>query len=164
MSSPSPSSSRSSSSSPASVRPATSGDLGEMADLFDAYRVFYGLASDTSAARAYLEQRMQTGESVVLVAEGASGALVGFTQLYPSFCSLELAPILVLYDLFVRADARGSGTGTALLAAARAHGEAAGAARLELSTAVTNTTAQRLYESLGWQRDEQYLHYELPLR
>ncbi|WP_382303883.1 GNAT family N-acetyltransferase [Herbiconiux sp. UC225_62] len=153
-----------------SVRRATLDDLDAIAPLFDAYRAFYGLADDpgaAAAARAYLGERMSRGESIVLVASvdpGASALLVGFTQLYPSFCSLELAPIYVLYDLFVHPDARGRGVATALLEAARQLGIDSGAARLELSTAHTNVTAQRLYESLGWQRDEEYLHYELPLR
>ncbi|MCS5718343.1 GNAT family N-acetyltransferase [Herbiconiux sp. CPCC 205763] len=157
------------------VRPATLDDLDAIAPLFDAYRGFYGLprgASASAAARSYLGERMSRGESIVLVAtvdgaddEGDEGApLAGFTQLYPSFCSLELAPILVLYDLFVQPDARGRGVATALLEAARQLGAEAGAARLELSTAHTNLTAQHLYESRGWQPDEEYRHYELPLR
>ncbi|MCS5732718.1 GNAT family N-acetyltransferase [Herbiconiux daphne] len=146
------------------VRPATLDDLPELAALFDAYRVFYGLAGDQPAAEAYLDERMRRADSIVLVAPAASGGLDGFTQLYPSFCSLELAPIFVLYDLFVRPEARGGGVARSLLEAARRLGVDAGAARLELSTARTNTTAQRLYESLGWQPDEEYLHYELPLR
>ncbi|MEW5988447.1 MAG: hypothetical protein AB1791_17595 [Chloroflexota bacterium] len=35
--------------------------------------------------------------------------------------------------------------------------------RLELATAVTNTPAQRLYESLGYQKAQDFYHYELPL-
>lgn len=35
---------------------------------------------------------------------------------------------------------------------------AAGAARVELATAITNDPAQRLYEALGWQREEFYLY------
>ncbi|MFB2596915.1 N-acetyltransferase family protein [Herbiconiux sp. P17] len=153
------------------VRRATLDDLDAVAPLFDAYRRFYGLPRDASfsaAARAYLGERMRRGESIVLVApvddDDRAFPLAGFTQLYPSFCSLELAPIFVLYDLFVHPDARGRGVATALLEAARQLGADAGAARLELSTAHTNSTAQHLYESLGWQRDEEYLHYELPLR
>ncbi|SDY40597.1 GNAT family N-acetyltransferase [Herbiconiux ginsengi] len=151
------------------VRRATLDDLDAVAPLFDAYREFYGLPGDSgtsAAARAYLGDRMSRGESIVLVASadpGAAAPFDGFTQLYPSFCSLELAPIFVLYDLFVHPDARGRGVATALLDAARQLGLDAGAARLELSTAHTNTSAQRLYESLGWMRDEEYLHYELPL-
>jgi ribosomal protein S18 acetylase RimI-like enzyme len=38
-----------------------------------------------------------------------------------------------------------------------------GAARLALSTAVTNTAAQALYERDGWRRDMAFLHYEYQL-
>jgi ribosomal protein S18 acetylase RimI-like enzyme len=38
-----------------------------------------------------------------------------------------------------------------------------GAVRLELSTAVTNPEAQRLYEKEGWRRDVEFLHYEFEL-
>jgi ribosomal protein S18 acetylase RimI-like enzyme len=147
-----------------SVRMAAPADLDDLTPLFDAYRVFYGLPADASASRAYLGERMCAAESTVLVAVAASGALVGFTQLYPSFCSLELAPIVVLYDLYVQPEARGTGVARTLLEAARQVALEAGAARLELSTAHTNVAAQRLYESLGWQPDSEFLHYELPLR
>lgn len=146
-----------------SVRPAGVEDLDELAPLFSAYRQFYGSEADVPAARAFLTARLRAGESTVFVATDASGPLLGFTQLYPSFCSLTLAPIFVLYDLFVSPEARGGGVATALLDAARAHGEASGCSRLELSTAVTNTPAQRLYRTHGWQLDDEYLHYELPL-
>ena len=145
------------------VRPATRDDLDEVSALFDAYRVFYGYPSDAVAARSYLDQHLRSGTSTILVALSDTGVAVGFTQLYPSFCSLELAPILVLYDLYVSPDARGAGVATALLDAARALGVATGAARLELSTAHTNLTAQRLYESHGWKPDTEYRHYELTL-
>ena len=39
--------------------------------------------------------------------------------------------------------------------------EATGAGGMSLATERTNATAQRLYESLGWRRDEEFLHYEL---
>ena len=38
-----------------------------------------------------------------------------------------------------------------------------GDARLALSTAVTNTTAQALYERDAWRRDTTFHHYEYEL-
>ncbi len=105
---------------------------------------------------------MERGESAILVAEG-DGALLGFCQLYPGWCSVAAARIFVLYDLFVDAGVRRAGVGRALMLAAQAFGREAGAVRLDLSTARTNTRAQALYESLGWQRDEVYLTYSLSL-
>ena len=85
--------------------------------------------------------------------------LVGFCQLYPSFCSVEAKPIYVLYDLFVAPTTRKTGAGRALMLAAEARARADGKARTDLTTAKTNLRAQALYESLGWVRDEVFYAY-----
>lgn len=144
------------------LRRATVDDVDALAPLFDAYRRFYEQPGDIALASAFLHDRLERGESVVLLAE-ADGAAVGFCQLYPSWCSVAAARIFVLYDLFVDDDACRSGVGRALMAAAREFGRAAGAVRLDLTTARTNARAQALYESLGWQRDDVYLAYNLSL-
>lgn len=146
------------------TRLATMDDLDGIAPLFDAYRQFYRQPPDLALARGYIRDRMQRQESVIFVAEGADGRLVGFTQLYPTFCSVRAAATFVLYDLFVAAEARGTGAGRALMDAAEAHAAATGAARLELSTAKTNTVAQSLYESQGWARDEAFYVYNKALK
>ena len=86
----------------------------------------------------------------------------GFTQLYPSFSSVSLRRLWILNDLFVAPSARGHGVGAALLARARVWAEETWAKGLVLETAVDNP-AQRLYESMGWRRDEAALHYALYL-
>jgi len=136
------------------VRPATLADLDGVAALFDAYRQFYEQAPDRAAATAFIRARMEAGESVILLAEDDEGVPCGFCQLYPSFCSVEAAPIFVLYDLYVAPAARRSGAGRALLLAAEARARAEGRVRMDLTTAHSNHTAQRLYESLGWVHDE----------
>jgi ribosomal protein S18 acetylase RimI-like enzyme len=50
-----------------------------------------------------------------------------------------------------------------LMEQAREFATSAGAFRLELQTARSNDNAQRLYESLGWVRDDVYLVYTLRL-
>jgi ribosomal protein S18 acetylase RimI-like enzyme len=146
------------------TRLATPGDLDRVAPLFDAYRQFYQRPADLALARSYLEERMRRQESVILVAEADAGRIVGFTQLYPTFCSVRAAPTFVLYDLFVAPEARGTGAGRALMQAAEEYAAGTGAARLELSTAKTNAVAQGLYESQGWQRDEAFFVYNKTLR
>ncbi len=146
------------------TRLATIEDLDAVAPLFDAYRQFYQRPADLPLARRYLQDRLQRQESVIFVAVAPGGRIVGFTQLYPTFCSVRAAPTFVLYDLFVAPEARGSGAGRALMDAAEAHAAGSGAARLELSTAKTNTVAQKLYESQGWQRDEAFFVYNKTLR
>jgi len=150
--------------SPLSVRRAGLDDLDALAPLFDAYRRFYEQPADPALAREFLRERLARGESVVFVAQEGVTAPAGFCQLYPTWCSVEAARTFVLYDLFVAADARRRGVARALMLAAQEHARAAGASRLDLSTARTNATAQALYESLGWRRDDVFLVYNLALR
>jgi len=138
---------------------ATLSDLDAVAPLFDAYRQFYKQPPDLSRARDFMQERMERKESVVFVAENDNGTIVGFCQLYPTFCSVRAAHTYVLYDLFVSLAARGTGAGRALMQAAEAHAAKTGAAKMELSTARTNTVAQGLYESLNWVRDNDFYVY-----
>jgi len=146
------------------TRPAIFNDLDAVASLFDAYRQFYKQAPDLPLARQFIQDRLERNESVLIVAESATGKVVGFCQLYPTFCSVRAAPTYVLYDLFVGPEARGLGAGRSLMLAAEAHAARAGVARMELSTARTNTVAQALYESLDWVRDEAFFVYSKSLR
>ena len=143
------------------VRLATPGDLDAVAALFDAYRVFYLQPSDVARGRAFLEQRYALRESVVLVAQDASGALLGFTQLYPSFTSAGTARIWILNDLFVDPAHRRGGVGKALIHAAVSVARRTGAVAGSLATQETNTAAQALYEALGFNRDTTFRHYRL---
>jgi GNAT superfamily N-acetyltransferase len=140
---------------------AASKDLDDLVPLFDGYRQFYGQRSDEAAARTFLDERMERGESVIYLAYTGPHEAAGFTQLYPSFSSVSLKPLWILNDLFVRSDIRRGGVGRALLERARQHAAETGAKGLILSTAVTNKPAQTLYESCGWQRDDEFMHYHL---
>jgi ribosomal protein S18 acetylase RimI-like enzyme len=146
------------------TRRAAHRDLDAIAPLFDAYRQFYEKPADLSLARRYLDERFERGESVIFVAEDAKGAIVGFTQLYPAFCSVLADRTYVLYDLFVTPAARGTGAGRALMQAAEAFAAEAGAARLDLQTAKTNAIGQSLYESCGWRRDNDFYVYTKGLK
>jgi ribosomal protein S18 acetylase RimI-like enzyme len=143
------------------IRRAEISDVERIAPLFDAYRVFYGQAPDAPAAAAFLRARLEREESVVFVAETdqALATPLGFTQLYPGFSSVSVAPIIVLNDLFVDPAARARGVARALLRRAEEHARETGAVRLALTTARDNLKAQRVYEAMGWQRDEVFFTY-----
>jgi GNAT superfamily N-acetyltransferase len=136
-------------------------ELDDLVPLFDAYRGFYEAGSDHAAARAFLTERMERDESVIFLAYATPHQPVGFTQLYPSFSSVSLRRLWILNDLFVRPDIRRGGVGRALLERARQHAIETGAKGRVLSTGVTNTPAQTLYESCGWRRDDEFLEYVL---
>ena len=141
------------------TRIATIADLDSIAPLFDAYRQFYEQAPDLAMARAFIGERLKNSESVVLLALNGARHIVGFCQLYPTFCSVEAKPTYTLYDLFVVPAARRSGAGTVLLRAAEKLAAETGKARLDLTTAKTNKPAQAAYESLGWVRDNIFYAY-----
>ncbi len=145
------------------IRQATVADADLVAPLFDAYRQFYRQPADLPRARRFLAERLSQRQSTVLVAQAADGAALGFVQLYPCFSSIRAAPVFILSDLFVAPSARGGGVGRLLMEAAARYARATGAVGLELATARTNEPAQRLYESLGWRRDEVFYQYGLDL-
>ena len=131
--------------------------LPQLAPLFDAYRVFYGQASDLESARAYLQERFTLGESVVFIAileVGSETRAVGFTQLYPMFSSVSLRRIWILNDLYVEADVRGQRIGERLIERAVQLAKESGANGIQLETAHTNTSGQKLYECLGFERED----------
>lgn len=141
------------------IRRATIADLDRLVPLFDAYRQFYEQPSDPAGARAFLTERFERGDSVVLI--DADGA--GFAQLYPMLSSVRMRPTFILNDLFVQPEARCAGLGHALLQAACTEARSAGAARMTLSTAVDNSAAHALYVRAGWERDAQFHTFTITL-
>ena len=137
-------------------------DLDALAPLFDGYRQFYRRPSDPAAARAFVAERLEAGDSAIFAAED-EGALVGFTQLYPLFSSVRMRRVWLLNDLYVAPDARRGGAGRALMEAARAFAAADGAVAVQLATEWDNEAGRALYESLGYQRDTEFAAYELAL-
>ena len=140
------------------VRQAVFADSEALAPLFDAYRRFYKQPPDLDAAKAFLHDRFDHGESVLFLASNAE-VPVGFTQLYPSFSSVALARTFILNDLFVAEGWRRKGVASKLLGAATEYARSLGAVRVTLTTDVGNSTAQATYDAQGWKRDEQFCVY-----
>lgn len=141
-----------------SVRQAVLADVDELAPLFDQYRQFQGQTGDLAAARVFLLERFNHGQSVVFVAHDGA-APVGFAQIYPSFSSVSLSRVFVLNDLFVNDAGRRTGVATRLLSSIESYAWSLGSVRVTLNVAKGNAAAQRLYESRGWKQDEQFFMY-----
>jgi ribosomal protein S18 acetylase RimI-like enzyme len=135
------------------IRRATLADLDALVPLFDGYRRFYQQPSDPARAATFLGERLQGGESVVLVAE-RGGTAVGFTQLYPMFSSVRTSRTWILNDLYVDSRARRCGVARSLLDAAAAFAREDGAAGLSLETTRDNAPARALYRAAGWHEDD----------
>lgn len=137
---------------------ATINDLDAVTELFDLYRQFYQQSPDTEGAREFLKTRILNGESVIFIAyEG--GEAVGFTQLYPSFSSVNMKRSWILNDLYVKKEYRGKGAGEKLIYKAIEMARDTGAKGVLLETASDNIPAQGLYEKIGFKRETHYFYY-----
>ncbi|MBD2199214.1 MULTISPECIES: GNAT family N-acetyltransferase [Calothrix] len=137
--------------------------LESLSILFDKYRVFYGQLSDIEAAKEFLKERFKHNGSVVFVAQD-NGEIIGFTQLYPSFSSVSMKRVWILNDLYVKESYRRQKVATLLIHAAQEYAKQSGAVRIVLATHISNTTAQKLYESQGYIKDVEFYHYALRLQ
>jgi GNAT superfamily N-acetyltransferase len=140
------------------VRQAVAADVDAIAVLFDRYRQFQGQAANLAAARSFVAERFDHGESVVFIA-AAGDAPVGFAQLYPSYSSVSLSRVFVLNDLFVVETWRGQRVASQLLSAVEAYAWSLGASRVTLNVARTNISAQQVYARRGWTQDDQYFMF-----
>ncbi|MGO2148448.1 GNAT family N-acetyltransferase [Halomonas sp.] len=143
------------------VRAAVLDDLDALSVLLDDYRQFYQQQSDLKGARYFLNQRFGLGDSFILVSEEAQGTISGFVQLFPGLSTVGMNARWTLNDLYVLPEYRSQGVGRALMSAAADLAQDHGVARLVLMTQVENERAQRLYESLGWQRNTAFYSYLL---
>jgi ribosomal protein S18 acetylase RimI-like enzyme len=84
-----------------------------------------------------------------VVAE-AGGGIVGMATLVERYYPAWVGPVLVLDDIFVKAEQRGRGVGKALLAHAAAEALRRGAPFIELMVRSQNP-ARRLYERVGFE-------------
>lgn len=142
------------------IHEATMDDLEEVVILFDQYRIFYGQEGDMDNARNFIAARIKHMESVILLAK-VEGENAGFAQMYPSFSSVSMKKLWILNDLFVIDKYRRKGVAQSLLDEAANYARKTNAKGLELSTAINNDIAQRLYERNGYEKDEVYVHYGL---
>ena len=121
--------------------------------LFNQYRIFYGKFSDLGMAKVFIDARLENNESVIFVAMDADKP-VGFSQLYPTYSSARLTKNWILNDLFVDSDYRKQGIGEELIKTAMSFAKGQGSTFVQLETAIDNLTAQRLYETIGFKKQE----------
>jgi len=140
------------------IRQADMEDLDAVTQLFSAYREFYGQPVNIPECHHFLFERLLNHESVIYLAFDWEDA-VGFMQLYPTFSSIRLKAQWILNDLYVVPEKRKQGIATALINQAKQLVQDRKDDGLALSTAKTNTTAQKLYESLGFKADNTFLVY-----
>ena len=145
------------------IKEATVEDSEKIGEVFDLYRQFYKKNPDKIISIEYIKQRLTNKESTIFFVE-EDNVCIGIVQLYITFDSLELSKKIILYDLFVRSEYRKKGIGAMLMNVSKDFAENNNITGIELSTAISNGTAQRLYESLGYERDNEFYNYYLSIK
>jgi len=149
------------------VRPVEQADLPRVARLaaelvrfhhaIDPHRFMISPAIEEGYA-AFFKRELANPDVVLVLAEERRGdgaqAIIGYAygRLEPRDWNSLLDACGALHDIFVEEASRRAGTGEALVEAVVAELRRRGAPRVVLSTAVQNTTAQRLFERLGFRR------------
>ena len=144
------------------VARATPIDIDALLPLVRAYRVFYGQTPDEPGERRFISKHLRDATSVVFLASQGRTAL-GFVQVFESWSTVRLAPMLILEDLFVEPAVRGRGIARSLIDAAIAYAREAGAGGMFLETAVDNERAQGVYARAGWEPERTFVKFNAPL-
>ena len=139
-------------------------DLEELLPLLRAYCDFYEVSPSDEAllavSRALIADPEREG--LQLIARAPDGQAVGFATVYWTWQTLNAARLGVMNDLYVAAEARGSGLADRQIAACRERCAEHGAAELAWQTAKDNYRAQRVYDRIGGSKSE-WLDYSLPV-
>lgn len=141
------------------IQKANINDVDELAQLFDAYRVFYRKESDVVQAKIFLSKRINNNESVIYISLNEAKTITGFVQLYPLFSSTRMERIWLLNDLFVKPEFRGLGISKALINEAKKLVIDTKSAALILETEKSNAIGNKLYPSVDFELEKDHNYY-----
>ena len=136
--------------------------LDQLTPMFVHYRELYGAMPQQDASKAYLTERLNKQEAIILLAI-ENETLLGFCLVYPSFSSVSLRPIWILNDLYVAEIHRRKQVAKKLLQAITEQARASDVVRIRVSVNANNEIAQRLYLSADFLEDQQFKNYILLL-
>ena len=134
------------------IRAAERADAEALAPLFEAYRKYFTGIDDADAGFAFLQQRLERGDSTIFIGT-ADGRPAGFIQLYPLFSSWYVRPLWFLSDLYVTEGARGLGIARRLVARCEEHARATGAKGSMVEIPFSEPRLVRFYECAGYRKD-----------
>lgn len=141
----------------------TEAHLDSLVDVFEEYRQFCGFERCQNETKAFLKKLICTEESTIFIALNAEkDSVMGFVNLYPCYSSLALQRLWILNDLGVSSRYRGKGVSKALIQKVQEFAKDTNAIRIELKTALKNTTARSLYKSMGFAVDSDNVYYRVP--
>jgi GNAT superfamily N-acetyltransferase len=130
--------------------------------LIAAYQRFYEAVPNEARNRAHFSQFLDDHTNgIQFIALDDDGRALGFATLYFPLGSVSAQVNCLMNDLFTTPEARGKGIGRALITHCLGYAKDHGFPSIYWQTAQSNTTAQRLYDSLNTTRSAWYT-YTLP--
>lgn len=145
------------------VKRATFEDLPQLAVLFDEYRQFYGSSSNLELSYQFLKQRFENQQSVIFI-HVKDDIFTGFILLYLGFSTVACSTYYILDDVYVTPTYRRQGAAKQLIDTAILFATQQNALRISLETGRTNHQSHRLYETMGFIKDEQFQTYHCFLK
>jgi GNAT superfamily N-acetyltransferase len=141
------------------------GDLEALLVMMRAYCDFYEAAPGDGGLLALARALIAAPErhGLQLIARERDREAVGFATLFWTWDTLAAGEIGLMNDLYVVPSRRGRGVGRSLIEACLGRCRERGVARMDWQTAPENAPAQRLYDTLGAEREEAIV-YALALR
>jgi GNAT superfamily N-acetyltransferase len=141
----------------------TEADLPDLLPLMRGYCDFYEVDPSDDALLAMSRELIADPEKdgLQLIARTDDDRAVGFATIFWTWSTLSASRIGVMNDLFVDAEARGTGLAEQLIEACAQRCRERGVTELDWSTAHDNLRAQSVYDRIGAQRDARWLDYSL---
>ena len=137
------------------VKRAKKEDLHQLAVLFDEYRQFYGASSNIEQSHKFLKHRFDNKESVIFI-HLKDDVFTGFVLLYLAFSSVACETYYILDDVYVTPSFRKQGSAKQLIDTAILFARHENAQRISLETQKNNSQSHRLYEQMGFIRDDEF--------
>lgn len=130
--------------------------------MFDDYRQCYEQPSDYHACLAFVTDRLTNKDSYFLVVfDTDENIACGFVQIYPSFSSISMKKIFILNDLYVSPEYRKQGIAKDLINKAKDFAKEQNAGQIVIETRISNSSASKLYDSVGFAKEGEHLYYFL---
>ncbi|ASS77061.1 GNAT family N-acetyltransferase [Tumebacillus algifaecis] len=141
------------------IRKVTSGDRSAVRAMMLEYIVgFYQQPAPASEKLDLLQAMLLQGENGLQFVAEEDGAYQGFVTLYFTYSTLRAQRVVIMNDLYVRDQYRGTGVAESLFRACEQFTKENGFAALQWETAKDNHRAQRFYEKMGGKQGD-WLNY-----
>ena len=138
--------------------------IDQLVDVVEEYREFCGVPVSPKETKDFFQKRFENDESVTFIAiDETSNVLMGFANTYLSFSTLSMRRLVILNDLGVSKTFQGRGVAQSLVNEVIAYAKSLDSVRVELKTKKNNVNAQKLYQSLGFEPDNEHFYYQVPV-